>query len=92
MSFLIRCVLGELLVIDDTDGGSITEELECRRVANFLNERDFMPESKTPEQQRSRFKWQHCETCCRMSVFEGAVRYWVGGVAAAGWAVGLPLN
>ncbi|MDH5823333.1 hypothetical protein QFW77_10090 [Luteimonas sp. RD2P54] len=52
---------GNLLVIDDTEGERILQEIASRRADQFRREYDFMPEGESPDQHRSRFKWLHRE-------------------------------
>lgn len=52
---------GNLLVIDNVDGGRILDEIATRRSAAYRAEYDFFPEGETPAQHRRRFKWLHEE-------------------------------
>ena len=64
---------GNLLVIDDTEGPRVIQELESRRAAQFLREYDFIDETETPEQQRKRFKWLRSEGALSEEEFEKRV-------------------
>lgn len=52
---------GNLLVVDDTTGARIVEEIESRRAANFRRDYDGMRPHEEPPQQRRRFLWLHKE-------------------------------
>jgi hypothetical protein len=52
---------GNILVIDDSDGPRVMQEIETRRAAQFRQEYDYINANEAPEQQRNRYKWLHRE-------------------------------